>query len=68
MIYAYKGNLRRAWKVKFGTSKPAASWILFIDGATGHIIEERNVLRKVDGIGRVFKPNPIVALNRDDLL
>ena len=27
MIYAYKGNLRRAWKVKFGTSKPAASWI-----------------------------------------
>jgi Zn-dependent metalloprotease len=67
MIYSLKGNLRRAWKVRFGTIKPAASWILFIDSATGHIIEERNVLRKVSGTGHVFKPNPIVTLNRDDL-
>lgn len=67
MIYPLKGNLRRAWKVKFGTSKPAASYILFIDGTTGHIIEERNVLRKADGRGQVFTPNPIVSLNRDDL-
>ncbi|MEW6108402.1 MAG: M36 family metallopeptidase [Nitrospirota bacterium] len=67
MIYAIKGNLRRAWKVRFGTKKPAASWILFIDAATGHIIEERNVLRKASGAGQVFMPNPIVTLNRDDL-
>jgi Zn-dependent metalloprotease len=68
MIYALKGNLRRVWKVKFGTQKPAASWILFIDKTTGHIIEERNVLRKVLGKGIVFRPNPVVSLNRDDLL
>ncbi len=68
MIYAMKGTFRPVWKVKFGTEKPAGSWILFIDKATGHIIDERNVLRKAVGKGRVFIPNPVVALNRDDLL
>jgi Zn-dependent metalloprotease len=67
MIYALKGQLRRVWKVKFGTKEPAASWILFVDQATGHIIEERNVLWKADGKGQVFIPNPVVALDRDDL-
>ena len=67
MIYALKGNFKRSWKVKFGTKKPAASWILFIDAANGDIIEERNVLRKSDGRGRVFLPNPVVSLNNDSL-
>jgi Zn-dependent metalloprotease len=68
MIYALKGDLRRVWKVKFGTKKPAASWILFIDKMTGQIVEERNVLWKIDGKGQVFRPNPVVTLDRDDLL
>ena len=68
MIYALRGQLRRVWKVKFGTRKPAASWILFIDQTTGQIIDERNVLWKVEGKGQVFIPNPVVALDRDDLL
>ncbi len=67
MIYPLKGNLRKAWKVKFGTKEPAASWILFIDRTDGHIIEERNVLRKAKGKGIVFIPNPVVTLDRDDL-
>jgi Zn-dependent metalloprotease len=68
MIYAMKGTFRSVWKVKFGTKNPAASWILFIDKANGYIIDERNVLRKVFGRGRVFIPNPVVVLDRDDLL
>jgi hypothetical protein len=68
MIYALKGDFRQIWKVKFGTKKPAASWVLFLDKATGHIIEERNVLWKAKGKGHVFKPNPVVTLDRDDLL
>jgi Zn-dependent metalloprotease len=68
MIYPLRGQLKRVWKVKFGTKEPAASWILFVDQATGHILEERNVLWKADGKGQVFIPNPVVALNRDDLL
>ena len=68
MIYPLRGQLKRVWKVKFGTKKPAASWILFVDQETGHILEERNVLWKAEGKGQVFIPNPVVALNRDDLL
>lgn len=67
MIYPLKGILRQAWKVKFGTKEPAASWILFIDKTDGHVIEERNVLWKANGKGRVFIPNPVVTLDRDDL-
>lgn len=67
MLYAMKGTFRPVWKVKFGTEKPAGSWILFIDKATGHVIDERNVLRKSVGKGKVFMPNPIVTLDRDDL-
>ncbi len=67
MVYAMKGTFRPVWKVKFGTEKPAGSWILFIDRVTGHVIDERNVLRKAVGKGRVFVPNPVVTLDRDDL-
>lgn len=67
MIYTLKGNFRRSWKVQFGTKNPAASWILFIDAATGAVFDERNVLRKAEGRGIVFRPNPVVTLNRDDL-
>jgi Zn-dependent metalloprotease len=67
MIYAYKSFFRPVWKVKFSTQKPAGSRILFIDKITCHVLENRDVLRRLRGIGRVFVPNPIVALNRDDL-
>jgi Zn-dependent metalloprotease len=67
MIYAMRGTFRPVWKVSFGTERPAGSWVLFVDKVSGHIIEERNVLRKAVGKGRVFVPNPVVSLDRDDL-
>lgn len=67
MIYAYKKFFRPVWKVKFGTRNPMSSRILFIDKITGHVLEDRDVLRRLRGVGQVFVPNPIVALNRDDL-
>ncbi len=68
MIYTLKGDLRPVWKIKFGTKKPAASWIIFIDKTNGEIISEQNILKKIVGSGIVFRPNPVVTLNRDDLL
>ncbi|GAM10158.1 extracellular metalloproteinase 4 [Geobacter sp. OR-1] len=68
MVYAMKGTFRPVCKVKFGTEKPAGSWILFIDRVNGHVIDERNVLHKATGKGKVFLPNPVVTLDRDDLL
>jgi Zn-dependent metalloprotease len=67
MIYAYKNTFRPIWKVKFSTTKPMTSRILFIDKITGHILDDRDVMRRIHGKGQVFIPNPIVALNQDDL-
>ncbi len=68
MLYWQKNELCSVYKVKFGTKNPAGSWILFIDAVDGHVLEIRNILKKVTGRGQVFIPNPIVALDRDDLL
>jgi Zn-dependent metalloprotease len=40
-----------------------AEWKMYIDAATGEIIERQNMLRFVNGKGRVFDPNPVVTLN-----
>jgi Zn-dependent metalloprotease len=52
------------------TPKPAlvktrrpAEWKMYLDAETGEILENRNLLRFVDGKGRVFDPNPVVTLN-----
>jgi Zn-dependent metalloprotease len=67
MWYLHQDKIRPVWKIKFGTREPAGSWILFFDAHDGHLLEERDVLKKATGRGRVFKANPVAALNRDDL-
>jgi hypothetical protein len=66
-LLVIKGEIRPAWKVKFGTREPAASWVLFVDRIDGRVLEMRDVIWKATGKGRVFRPNPVVALDRDDL-
>jgi Zn-dependent metalloprotease len=68
MIYDLKGSLREVWKVKFGTLSPVGSWILFIDKYSGDILDERDVLWKYEAKGQVFIPNPVVALDKDNLI
>jgi len=67
MIYAKRGQVREVVKVKFSTKSPKGSWILFFDRNTGSLIEERDMLWTVNGKGKVFIPNPVVTLDRDDL-
>lgn len=64
-----------AWKVIVKTT-PAksrnqtvrpAEWKMYIDAVTGDIIEKENLLRFVDGKGRVFDPNPVVTLNNTSI-
>ncbi len=50
-----------------GKNARPAEWKMYIDAATGEIIEKRNLLRFVDGKGRVFDPNPVVSLNDTSL-
>jgi len=48
------------------TQRPA-EWKMYIDAETGEILEKQNLLRFVDGKGRVFDPNPVVTLNDTSL-
>jgi Zn-dependent metalloprotease len=48
------------------TGRPA-EWKMYIDAETGEIIEKENMLRFVDGKGRVFDPNPVVTLNNTSI-
>lgn len=68
MIYGIKGRITEVWKVKFSTKNPRGTWILFIEKNTGSIIDDKNILWNAEGKGRVFLPNPVVTLDRDDLL
>ena len=60
-----------SWKVTVKTrqrksrGRPArpAEWRMYLDARTGAILEKRNLLRFVNGRGRVFDPNPVVVLN-----
>ncbi len=51
-----------AYRVNIHSSQPLASWEYIIDANAGEPLHRRNLLRYVDGRGRVFNPNPVVAL------
>ena len=44
-----------------------AEWKIYLDAYNGAILEKRNLLRFVNGKGRVFDPNPVVTLNDTSL-
>jgi Zn-dependent metalloprotease len=74
VYYPRNGVPALTWKVivktkpatKSKTGRPA-EWKMYIDAETGEIIEKHNLLRFVDGKGRVFDPNPVVTLNDTSL-
>ena len=73
--YPDKGVPTLSWKVivkttpeqSQGKARRPAEWKMYIDAVTGAILEKRNLLRFIDGKGRVFDPNPVVALNDTSL-
>ncbi|HEX7956518.1 MAG TPA: M36 family metallopeptidase, partial [Pyrinomonadaceae bacterium] len=73
VYYPHNGVPTLAWKavVKVGPSKAAGSrpaeWKLYLDASDGAILEKRDLLKFVDGKGRVFDPNPVVTLNDTSL-
>ncbi|HSP61538.1 MAG TPA: M36 family metallopeptidase [Pyrinomonadaceae bacterium] len=73
--YKYKGVPTLSWKVIVKTTpprssakaRPPAEWKMYIDARTGAILDKYNLLRFIDGKGRVFDPNPVVTLNDTSL-
>ena len=50
-----------------GKSERPAEWKIYLDAETGAILEKHNLLKFIDGKGRVFDPNPVVTLNDTSL-
>ncbi len=61
--YPYKGLPIPAWKVIVKSSVPAGEWKVYLDAVSGEVLEQINLLRRQDGKGRVFDPNPVATLN-----
>ncbi len=58
----YADAYRLAYRVILHSRQPLASWEYIIDANTGEPLNRRDLLRYADGRGRVFNPNPVVAL------
>ncbi len=58
----YANAYRLAYRAIVHSRQPVASWEYIIDAHTGKPLHRRNLLRSADGRGRVFNPNPVVAL------
>ena len=56
------GVYHLAYRVILHSRHPLASWEKIIDANTGEPLHQRNLLRFANGQGRVFNPNPVVAL------
>ena len=55
-------RIASAYRAIVHSRQPLASWEYIIDANTGEPLQRQNLLRSADGRGRVFNPNPVVAL------
>lgn len=67
VYFPHHGVPTLAWKVVVKISRPAAEWKVYIEAVTGEVLEKVSLLKKLEGKGRVFDPNPIVTLNNTRL-
>jgi len=67
VTYPYNGVLTSAWKVVVQTRKPAHEWKIYLDATSGAVMDKQDQLKRLNGTGRVFDPNPVVSLNNTSL-
>lgn len=67
VAFAEGGPPVPAWKVVLRARRPAAEWKVYVDARDGKILKKVSLLRRMTGLGRVFDPNPVVALNDTSL-
>ncbi|OLY91821.1 Zn-dependent metalloprotease [Cnuella takakiae] len=63
VYFPHDGIPTLAWKFIIKAKKPIAEWKIYIDALTGAILDKVDLLKYIDGRGRVFDPNPVAALN-----
>jgi len=62
VIYRKANRYNAAWKVALPLVNPIEDWYVFIDIRTGNVLDIIDALMKASGRGKVFIPNPVVAL------
>ena len=67
VTYPHNGVLTPAWKLVIRTAKPAHEWRMYLDAASGAVLDKYDQLKRQTGSGRVFDPNPVVKLNNTTL-
>ncbi|HYR84341.1 MAG TPA: M36 family metallopeptidase [Terriglobia bacterium] len=67
VYFPHAGVPTEAWKVIVKAEKPSGEWKVYVDAKTGALLECLNILKRADGKGRVFDPNPVVTLNDIEL-
>lgn len=61
------GVPRAAWKVVVSRAKPPGEWKVYVDASSGKMLDRVTLLKAGTPVGRVFDPNPVVALNDTSL-
>lgn len=61
VAYPVDGKPTPAWKVVVVGNKPRGEWKVYVDAASGGVLGTVSLLKEARG--RVFDPNPVVALN-----
>ncbi|QHT65332.1 peptidase M36 [Rhodocytophaga rosea] len=67
VYYPKEGVPTLAWKIIVKSQKPVGEWKIYLDAITGGIIDKINMLRTLEGQGKVFDPNPVVTLKDTSL-
>jgi hypothetical protein len=62
VIYPKENRYHVSWKVRVPLINPIEDWHIFIDFKTGNVLDIVEALLKASGRGRVFIPNPVVAM------
>jgi Zn-dependent metalloprotease len=66
-VLSWKVIVKVSPKKSRGDKGRPAEWKIYLDAYAGAILEKRNLLRFVNGKGRVFDPNPVVTMNDTSL-
>ena len=69
VYFPHDGIPTAAWKVLVHIASPRSTknkiqeWKLYLDARSGDVLAKIDLLKKFEGRGKVFDPNPVVALN-----
>ncbi|MDL2297327.1 hypothetical protein LJC68_10030 [Bacteroidales bacterium OttesenSCG-928-B11] len=54
-------GLELAWKINVTPIESLGSWQIFVSANTGNVIHAESTNRHINGVGKVYNPNPLVS-------